>query len=108
MESKSSKRRGNPAWVKGKSSNPKGRPRGQTSLAAYYKDPRLFSLRHIRWSRFALEYIVEVGNGAKAARKAGYSPKSARFIASRLIRNPVIRAMMRELAQKYNLGYWGQ
>jgi len=102
------KRERNPAWMKGKSFNPNGRPRGQTSLAAYYKDPHLFSLRHIRWSRFALEYIVEVGNGAKAARKVGYSPRSARFIASRLIRNPVIRAMMRDLSQKYNLGYWGQ
>ena len=101
-------KRGNPAWVKGKSANPKGRPRGTTSLAAYYKDPHLFGLRHIRWWRFSFEYIMAMGNGAKAARKVGYSPRSARFIASRLIRNPVIRAMMREIAGKYNLGYWGQ
>jgi hypothetical protein len=100
--------RGNPAWVKGKSPNPKGRPVGQTGLYSYYLDPDLFGIRHIRWWRFSLEYIVAMGNGAKAARRAGYSPKSARFIASRLIRNPVIRAMMRELAGRYNLGRWGQ
>ena len=102
------RKRGNPAWVKGKSPYPQGRPRGQNTLAAYYKDPKLFEIRHIRWSRFALEYIVTVGNGAEAARRVGYSPKSARFIASRLIRNPVVRAMMRDLCKRYNLGYWGQ
>ncbi|MFC1865283.1 terminase small subunit [Chloroflexota bacterium] len=100
-------RKGN--WIKGKSPYPKGgRPRGQNTLEAYYRDPRLFESRHIRWSSFALEYIVTVGNGAEAARRVGYSPKSARFIASRLIRNPVVRAMMRDLCERYNLGYWGQ
>ena len=33
---------GNPAWVKGKSPNPEGRPRGQTSVEAFRRDPDLF------------------------------------------------------------------
>ena len=35
-------RMGNPAWVKGKSPNPEGRPRGQTSVEAFRRDPDLF------------------------------------------------------------------
>ncbi len=101
-------KRGNPAWVKGKSANPRGRPIGQTRLASYRRDPDLFTVRHLRWWRFSLEYIVAMGNGAKAARLAGYSPKSARFIASRLIRNSAVRAIMRDIAGRYNLGRWGQ
>jgi hypothetical protein len=101
-------KRGNPNWRKGTSGNPKGRPRGKNTLDAYYADPLSFGIRHIRWQTFALQYIVTVGNGAKAARNSGYSHKSARFIASRLIRNPVVRLFMREIASKYNLGYWGQ
>ena len=90
-------KRGNPAWVKGKSSNPKGRPKGQNSLGAFYRDHQLFLIRHIRWDRFCWQYILTVGNGAKAAMRAGYSPRSARFIASRLLRKPIIR----ELLSKY-------
>ena len=84
---------GNPAWVKGKSPYPQGRPRGQTSLYAFHKDPETFLIRHIRWERFCWEYIKAGSRGARAARNAGYSPRSARFIASRLIRKPVIRAI---------------
>ncbi|MFC1866311.1 hypothetical protein ACFLYB_06330, partial [Chloroflexota bacterium] len=63
-------------WIKGKSPYPKsGRPRGQNTLEAYYRDHRLFELRHKCWSSFALEYIVTVGNGAEAARRVGYSPE---------------------------------
>ena len=67
------KRKGN--WIKGKSANPPGRPRGQNTLEAYYRDPRLFEIGHIRWSSLALEYIITVGNGAEAARRVGYSPE---------------------------------
>ena len=36
------------------------------------------------------------GNQAAAARQAGYSPKSAKFIGSRLWKKPVVREMFRE------------
>ena len=45
-------KRGNPAWVKGKSANPEGRPIDQTGLASYLRDPSLFTIRHLRWERF--------------------------------------------------------
>ena len=34
------------------------------------------------------------GNGAEAAGKAGYSSRSAKFIACRILKKPVIRAML--------------
>ena len=87
-------KRGNPAWVKGKSANPKGRPRGTTGLATFYRDPNLFTIRHLRWERFCWGLVEPPYTGAAAARKAGYSPKSARFIASRLLKRDVIRALL--------------
>ena len=99
-------KKGNPAWVKGVSANPQGRPRGQTSLEAFRINPDRFFYHHLRWYRFCLE-LIRVGpglwsgpsTGAAAARRAGYSPKSARFIASRLRRHPVIREALRELRE---------
>ena len=100
---------GNPAWVKGKSPNPKGRPRGQTSLEAFRRNPDLFKIHHLRWERFCLELITprpglmsSPRTRAAAARRAGYSPKSARFITSRLWKKPVIREMFRELRDRVN------
>jgi len=90
-------KRGNPAWVKGKSANPRGRPIGQTSFEAFCHDPGLFLIRHLRWERFCFGLMEPPYTGAAAARKAGYSPKSARFIASRLIRKPIIRAIRRRI-----------
>jgi len=100
------KRRGNPAWVKGISGNPRGRPRGQASLKAFCRDPDRFFYQHVRWYRFCLE-LIRVGptlwsgpsTGAAAARRAGYSAKSARFIASRLRRKAVIREALAELRE---------
>lgn len=96
-------KRGNPAWYRGMpSANPRGRPRGQTSVEAFYRDPELFDTRHIRWWRFCLVLGDTLGNGTKAARLARYSPKSARFIASRLRKKAVIRAKLRELGKIIN------
>jgi len=99
-------KRGNPAWLKGTSGNPRGRPRVQTSLEAFCRDPDRFFIHHLRWYRFCFELIrVHPGlwsgpsTGAAAARRAGYSPKSARFIASRLRRKPVIREALGELRE---------
>jgi len=92
-------KRGNPAWVKGRSANPKGRPRGQTSLEAFSRNPDRFFYYHIRWYRFCFELMEPPFTFAAAARRAGYSPKSARFIGSRLWRNPVIREAFGELRE---------
>jgi hypothetical protein len=76
-----SRKVGNPAWIKGKAQNPAGRPKGRYD-AMLRDDPKLFSIHHMRWWKFAINYHYPASmNGAKAARLAGYSPKSARFIA---------------------------
>lgn len=43
---------------------------------------------------FAAHYVANGGNGAKAARDAGYSPKSARVIAHKLVNNPTIQDLI--------------
>ena len=68
-------------------------------MATYLADPKLFGLRRRKWWWFCLYYttaITKIGNATEAARKAGYSAKSARFIASRLLKKPVIREMIRK------------
>ena len=98
-----SNKRGNPKWFqwyKGMPClNPSGRPKGSGSMATYLADPKLFENHHMRWWWFCLYYttaITKIGNATEAARKAGYSAKSARFIASRLLKKPVIREMIRK------------
>jgi len=89
---------GNPAWVKGKSANPRGRPRGGNSIKAFNRDPNWFLIRHLRWERFCWGLMEPPYTGAAAARKVGYSWKSARFITCRLIRKPVIQ----EIRKRHN------
>ena len=40
--------------------------------------------------RFAHEYVTNGGKAERAAKKAGYSPKSARTIASNLLKNSMV------------------
>ena len=82
-------------WVKGQSGNLKGRPKGQNSIEALYRDPTLFMVRHLRWWRFCWALMEPPYTGAAAAIKAGYSRKTARAIASRLIRKPIIQEIRR-------------
>ncbi|MFC1981427.1 terminase small subunit [Chloroflexota bacterium] len=97
-------KRGNPAWYRGMPSpNSKGRPRGQNSLTAYHHDRTLFIGRHHRWWLFCLHYTLDVRSRAQAARLAGYSPKSARYIAYRLWKKPVIRQIFIYYRQRFNL-----
>jgi hypothetical protein len=95
------KRTGNPVWYKGMpSANAKGRPKGQTNLATYLKNPRRINPPFLRWERFCWGLLDPPYTGASAARRAGYSPKSARFIASRLRRNPIIKDMLRRIRER--------
>lgn len=82
-------------WVKGQSGNLKGRPKGQNSIEALYRDPLLFQVRHLRWWRFCWALMEPPYTGEAAAIKAGYSRKTARAIASRLIRKPIIKEIIR-------------
>ncbi|MFC2035820.1 terminase small subunit [Chloroflexota bacterium] len=107
------KRRGNPAWYRGMpSANPYGRPIGQTSLGAFCQDPTSFRVWFYRWERFCWGLVEPPYTGAAAARKAGYSPKSARFIASRLLKKPIIREILRkqremvDATRKLDKGVW--
>jgi hypothetical protein len=81
------------------SANPRGRPKGQNSLVAYYHDPDFFFIRHLRWERFCWELMEPPYTKTAAARKAGYSPKSARFIGCRLWKNPIIRDIFRRMVE---------
>jgi hypothetical protein len=82
--------------------NPVGPPKGRNSYAIYLNDPVTFQIKHLRWWWFAMYYgtaITKIGNATEAARRTGYSPKSARFIACRLKKNPIIRDMLRHIRE---------
>ena len=88
-------KRGNPKWFqwyKGMPClNPSGRPKGSYNIYP-----------PLRWHRFVWGLMEPPYTGAAAARKAGYSPKSAKFIASRLRKKNVIRAMLRSYRERIN------
>lgn len=52
-----------------------------------------------RWKRFAEEYVKDF-NGAKAARRAGYTSKSARKIAWKILQNEEVQEYVQSLAQR--------
>ena len=78
---------GNPAWVKGSSPNTAGRPLGCGNQ---------LNMRRYRFALYLFSWETH-GNRAEAARRAGYSPKSARFIACRIMHTPEVRNHLREL-----------
>jgi len=97
-------KRGNPAWYRGMpSANPKGRPRGGNSIADFNQEPEWFLIRHLRWERFCWGLLEPPYTGAAAARIAGYSPKSARSIASRLQKKPIIREILKRIRERINV-----
>ena len=56
-------------------------------------------LKDEQWEIFCQEYVVDF-NGTRAAIKAGYTPKSARVQANRLLTNDNIQRRIKELTQK--------
>lgn len=67
--------------------------------------------------RFVAWYVATGGNGTQAAIHSGYSPKSARVTASKLLRKDEIKAAIEEeLAKKYGyiptsneiIGFWSE
>ena len=57
------------------------------------------SRRNSRHDRFAREYIKDL-NGTRAAIAAGYSKKGARVTGSKLLSNPNVQSLLRELTEK--------
>jgi phage terminase small subunit len=52
-----------------------------------------------RQRAFCEEYLIDM-NGAGAARRAGYSPKTARVIATQLLEKPIVQAHLAELMRE--------
>lgn len=50
---------------------------------------------------FAREYVLTLRNGAEAARRAGYSVKSAKVTASQLLTNPNVRAEIESVRARF-------
>jgi hypothetical protein len=60
--------------------------------------PRKPTIRQLLFAAFLLD--VEAKSAAEVARLAGYSQESARWIASRNLRNPTVRAAVLRLARE--------
>ena len=54
---------------------------------------------HFRRERFAREYLLDL-NGTRAAIAVGYSAKTASQVASRMLRNVNVRALLKELLRR--------
>lgn len=59
-----------------------------------------------RQQRFIEYLLLTMGNGAKAARMAGYSEKSAKEIAYQLLKEPKIRQAANRLFKRYDIDYF--
>lgn len=58
-------------------------------------------LKNTRHEQFCREYLIDL-NGAQAAIRAGYSPKSSRITAAKLLTNPNIQARISSLMEQRN------
>ncbi len=59
------------------------------------QDPRADRMLTPKEQRFVEEYAIDL-NGTQAAIRAGYSPKTARSIASEVLQRPVVKAATRK------------
>lgn len=61
-----------------------------------------------RQQRFVENLLLTMGNGAKAARMAGYSEKSAKEIAYQLLKEQKVRQAASRLFKRYDIDYFGK
>ena len=59
-----------------------------------------------RQQRFIEYLLLTMGNGAKSARMAGYSDRSAKEIAHQLLKEPKIRQAANRLFKRYDIDYF--
>jgi len=59
-----------------------------------------------RQQRFIEFLLLTMGNGAKAARMAGYSDKSAKEIAYQLLKEHKVRQAANRLFKRYDINYF--
>ena len=59
----------------------------------------------LRQKRFLKYYIQDPTNASEAARKAGYSPKTANTIAHQLLHNPLLLPHLEKIAKKNEFDY---
>ena len=80
----------------------KTKTKGYESVTTLTKSSKTMGTKlSVQWEQFCREYLLDF-NGEKAAIRAGFSAKSARFRASKLLANDNIRQRLGELtAAKY-------
>lgn len=83
----------NPTWIKGcPSPNRRGRPVGRATTRIALQNPNRFFRKRQRWLKFALQLGL-AASAAEAARRAGYSVKTARIIACQLRAKPTMQIL---------------